>query len=178
MMELRKQGEDLFIDKTAIIKHPQALEVGNHVAIDVGVYLSTESIIGDYVHIAPYVCVIGGVKSKLVMGKFSGISAGSKIICGSDDFTKGMMNPQVPLKYKETKFTTVTIEDFACVGVNCVVMPGVTLGEGSVIGANSVVTKDTQPWTIYIGTPARAIKKRNHVDILNYAKELGYEILK
>ena len=52
-------------------------------------------------HIAPYVCVIGGEKAKLIMDDFSGIAAGSKIICGSDDFTKGMMNPQIPLKYKE-----------------------------------------------------------------------------
>jgi galactoside O-acetyltransferase len=65
------------------------VEVGDHVAIDVGVYLATEAIIGDYVHIAPYVCIIGGVNSKLVMGDFSGVAAGSKIICGSDDFTKG-----------------------------------------------------------------------------------------
>jgi len=174
-MKIKKQGKDLFIADTAIIKQPQLLEVGNHVAIDVGVYLSTESIIGDYVHIAPYTVVIGGSKSKLVMGKFSGIAAGSKIVCGSDDFTKGMMNPQVPLKYKKTKFTTITIKDFACVGVNCVIMPGVTLGEGSVIGAGSVVTKDTDPWTIYVGSPAKAVKKRDRGTIINNAKKLGYE---
>lgn len=175
-MKIKKQGEDLFIADNAIIKQPQLLEVGNHVAIDVGVYLSTESIIGDYVHIAPYVCVIGGAKSKLIMGKFSGIAAGSKIICGSDDFTKGMMNPQVPVKYKETKFTTITIEDFACVGVNCVVMPDVTLGEGSVIGAGSIVTKSTLPWMVYVGSPAKPVKIREKSLIINNAKELGYEL--
>tara|TARA_R110000796_G_scaffold97899_4_gene205196 strand:- start:155 stop:682 length:528 start_codon:yes stop_codon:yes gene_type:complete len=174
-MKIKKQGKDLFIDDTAIIKHPQSLEVGDHVAIDVGVYLSTKSIIGDYVHIAPYTVVIGGIKSKLIMGKFSGIAAGSKIICGSDDFTKGMMNPQVPLEYKETKFTTITIEDFACVGVNCIIMPGVTLGEGSVIGAGSIVTKSTLPWTIYVGSPAKAVKEREKGDIINNARKLGYE---
>jgi galactoside O-acetyltransferase len=52
-------------------------------------------------------------------------------------------NPQIPLEYKETKFTTVTIV-YACIGVNCVIMPGVTIGEGSTIGVNSVVTKDTE----------------------------------
>ena len=109
------------------------------------------------------------------MGKFSGIAAGSKIICGSDDFTKGMMNPQVPLEYKETKFTTITIEDFACVGVNCIIMPGVTLGEGSVIGAGSIVTKSTLPWTIYVGSPAKAVKEREKGDIINNARKLGYE---
>ncbi len=175
MIELKKQGIDLFIHETAVIKQPKLLEVGDHVAIDVGVYLSTESVIGDYVHIAPYVCVIGGSNSKLVMGRFSGISAGSKIICGSDDFTKDMMNPQIPLEYKETKFTTITIEDFACVGVNCVVMPGVTMAEGSILGANSLLTKDTEPWTIYVGSPAKPVKIRDKSNILEYAKKMGYE---
>lgn len=159
-MEFKKQGIDLFIAETAIIKKPNLVEVGDHVAIDVGVYLSTQATIGDYVHIAPYVCVIGGEKANLVMEDFSGISAGSKIICGSDDFTKGMMNPQIPLEYKHTKFTTVTIEKYACVGVNSVIMPGVTIAEGSVIGAGSVVTKSTEPWTVYIGIPARPVKLR------------------
>jgi galactoside O-acetyltransferase len=53
-----------------------------------GVYISTEATIGNYVHIAPYTVIIGGIMSKLVMEDFSGIAAGCKIICGSDDFTK------------------------------------------------------------------------------------------
>jgi galactoside O-acetyltransferase len=82
------------------------------------------------------------------------------------------MNPQIPLEYKETKFTTVTIGKYACVGVNSVIMPGITLGEGSVIGAGSVVTKDTEPWTIYVGSPAKPIKIRQRERILESAKIL------
>tara|TARA_B110000503_G_C7164453_1_gene421220 strand:- start:3602 stop:4132 length:531 start_codon:yes stop_codon:yes gene_type:complete len=174
MIKYKETGIDLFVAENAIIKQPQLVEFGNHVAIDIGVYLSTQAKIGNYVHIAPYVCVIGGEKAKLIMGDFSGIAAGSKIICGSDDFTKGMMNPQVPLKYKKTKFTTVTIEDYACVGVNCVIMPGITISEGSVIGAGSVVTKDTEPWMIYVGSPARAVKSRNKESIIQGGKELNF----
>tara|TARA_B110000240_G_scaffold166937_1_gene188494 strand:+ start:3923 stop:4453 length:531 start_codon:yes stop_codon:yes gene_type:complete len=173
MIKYKKAGIDLFVADNAIIKKPQLVELGKHVAIDIGVYLSTQAKIGNYVHIAPYVCIIGGEKSKLVMGDFSGIAAGSKIICGSDDFTKGMMNPQVPLKYKETKFTTVTIEDYACVGVNCVIMPGITIREGSVIGAGSIVTKDTEPWMIYVGSPAKAVKLRDKGLIIRGGKELN-----
>lgn len=172
MKKFKNIGIDLFVAENAIIKRPELVDFGNHVAIDIGVYLSTEAVIGDYVHIAPYVCVIGGEKAKLVMGDFSGIAAGSKIICGSDDFTKGMMNPQVPLKYKKTKFTTITIEKYACVGVNCVIMPGITISEGSVIGAGSIVTKNTEPWTIYVGSPAKAIKLRDKEFILKGGKEL------
>jgi len=175
-MELKKQGIDLFIDDTAVIKRPHILSVGDHVAIDVGVYLSTETELGDYVHIAPYTVVIGGEGAKLIMGHFSGISAGCKIICGSDDFTEGLMNPQVPLEYKSVKFTTVTLEDFTCVGVNSVVMPGVTMAIGSVVGAGSVLTKDTEPWTIYVGTPAKPVKLRDKTKILENAKKLGYKL--
>lgn len=174
----KKQGIDLYVDETSRIKHPGHIEVGDHVAIDIGAYISTSASIGDYVHIAPYVCVIGGVDSKLVMGDFSGISAGSKIICGGDDFTQGLMNPQVPIKYRSPKITTVTFERFTCVGVNSIVMPGVTLREGSVVGSNSVLTKDTEPWTIYVGSPARPVKIRDRELILMYAKELGYDFYK
>lgn len=176
MVELifKKKGIDLYIDTTSKIKHPNQLELGNHVAIDMGVYLSTSGIIGDYVHIAPYSCIIGGVDSKLIMEDFSGVSAGCKILCGTDDFTKGMMNPQVPQQYRFPKISYVHFKRFSCVGVNSVVMPGVTLAEGSVVGSNSVLTKDTEPWTIYVGNPAKPTKIRDKEIILQFAKELGY----
>ena len=170
----KKQGIDLYVDSTSRINHPSEIEVGNHVAIDIGVYISTAASIGDYVHIAPYTCIIGGKDSKIVMEDFSGISAGCKILCGSDDFTQGLMNPQVPIRYRCPKMTTITFERFTCVGVNSVVMPGVTLREGSVVGSNSVLTKDTEPWTIYVGSPAKAVKMRDKKVIQQYAKELGY----
>ena len=174
-LTFKSVGEDLYVDETARIKHPESVELGNHVAIDMGVYASTSMKIGDYVHIAPYTCIIGGKDCKLVMGNFAGISAVCKILCGSDDFTKGLMNPQVPIKYRSVKMTTITFEDYSCVGVNCVVMPGITLSEGSVVGSNSVLTKDTEPWTIYVGSPAKPVGIRDKETILKNSKELGYE---
>jgi galactoside O-acetyltransferase len=109
------------------------------------------------------------------MEHFSGISAGCKILCGSDDYTKGLMNPQVPIEYRNTKISFVKFEKFSCIGVNSTVMPGVTLTEGSVVGSNSVITKDTEPWTIYVGSPARPIKMRDRNLIIENAKKLGYE---
>ena len=41
-----------------------------------------------------------------------------------------------------------------------IVLPGVTIGEGAVVGAGSVVTKDVEPWTVVGGNPAKFIKKR------------------
>jgi galactoside O-acetyltransferase len=43
------------------------------------------------------------------------------------------------------------------------------------LGANSLATKDLEPWTIYVGSPAKPVKMRDKDIVLKYAKELGYE---
>ncbi len=55
----------------------------------------------------------------------------------------------------------VHIEDNVWLGENVCVMPGVTIGKGSVIGANAVVTHDIPPYSIAVGTPARVINSLN-----------------
>ena len=77
------------IDKTARIKQYRTpwVDIGNNVSIDMGVYISTQIKIGDYVHIAQHVCIIGGKWALLEMADFTNIGAGSKIVVMSDDFT-------------------------------------------------------------------------------------------
>ncbi len=53
----------------------------------------------------------------------------------------------------------IKIEDKVWLGINATVLPGVTLGYGCIVGANSVVTMDVPPMTIVAGNPARIIKK-------------------
>lgn len=53
----------------------------------------------------------------------------------------------------------IKIEDKVWLGINATILPGVTLGYGCIVGANSVVTKDVPPMTIVAGNPARIIKK-------------------
>jgi galactoside O-acetyltransferase len=47
----------------------------------------------------------------------------------------------------------------AWIGMNCIILKGVTIGEGAIVGAGSVVTKDVAPWTIVGGNPAMVIKE-------------------
>lgn len=54
----------------------------------------------------------------------------------------------------------VIVEDDCLIGINAVIMPGITIGKGAVIGANSVVTKDVEPYSVVAGTPAKVIKNR------------------
>jgi acetyltransferase-like isoleucine patch superfamily enzyme len=173
---LKKCGVDVFISDRVEIRRPNLVTVGSHVAIDSGVYITTEAQIGDYTHISPYVTVIGGAKSKLIVGDFVTIATGTRIIAGSDKFLgEGFTSVTAPEQYRdEVTLSTIEIKRFAGIGTNAVIMPGVTIAEGSVIGACSLVTKDTEPWTIYMGVPARPVKIRKKEKMLQYAKELGY----
>jgi acetyltransferase-like isoleucine patch superfamily enzyme len=62
-----------------------------------------------------------------------------------------------PLEYKGK----VLIKTGSFIGVNAVIMPGVTIGKNSVIGASSVVTKSVPDYTVVAGVPAKVIKKYN-----------------
>ena len=174
---LKSVGEDVFINANVEIRRPHLVSVGNHVAIDSGFYITTKAEIGDYIHIAPYVAVIVGSNGFLKMGNFTNFSVGGRIICGSDEFLgEGLITaPGIPKQYRDNlKVEPVVFKDFANTGANVVIFPGVTLGEGSVIGACSLVTQDTEPWTLYVGIPAKPIKKRPKEKMLQYARELGY----
>lgn len=54
----------------------------------------------------------------------------------------------------------VVIKDDAWIGANCIILPGVTIGEGAVIAAGSVVTKDIPDYVIAAGVPCRVIRER------------------
>jgi acetyltransferase-like isoleucine patch superfamily enzyme len=60
---------------------------------------------------------------------------------------------------------------------NAVVMPGITMAEGSFLGANSLLKENTEPWTIYAGNPARPIRKRPREKCYEYAAKMGYVYL-
>jgi maltose O-acetyltransferase len=61
--------------------------------------------------------------------------------------------PYVPVKHGP-----IILENDVWLGTGVVVLPGITIGEGAVVGANSVVTKDVKPYTIVGGSPAKLIR--------------------
>ena len=172
---LRSCGDDVFISANVEIRRLHLVSVGSHVAIDTGFYCTVEALLGDYIHIGPYVTVIGGAHAQLRMSHFNTIGAGSRILCASDEFLgAGLVGISPPEFRDNVMYAPVVFEMFASLGTNVVVYPGVTLAEGSVIGSCSLVTKDTQPWTIYYGIPAKPVKMRRSDRMLAAAKALGY----
>jgi acetyltransferase-like isoleucine patch superfamily enzyme len=75
------------------------------------------------------------------------------------DGLHGFENGEEPYKYQAMSRIAPIVIRYGCwIGQNVVVMPGVTIGELSIIGANSVVTRNIPPRSIAVGAPARVIK--------------------
>jgi acetyltransferase-like isoleucine patch superfamily enzyme len=171
-----KLGTDVFMNANIEITRPELAKIGNHVAIDYGFYCTTKLVIGDYVHISPHVAVIGGKETALYVEDFCFLSVGSKYICGSETFHgAGLIGPLIPDEFKDDQILQpITLRRFSGALANSVILPGVTMAEGSVLGANSMLNDDTEPWTVYAGNPARPIRKRYKYKAYEYAEKMGY----
>jgi acetyltransferase-like isoleucine patch superfamily enzyme len=169
-------GDDVFLDSDVVSKQPMKI-FGSHVAIDKGVYCSTNVFIGDYVHISPYVTIIGGKNSSFTAKGFNNIMAGARIICGSDRFDdSGLFGAMIPNEYKGKQIIEpVIMEEFSNVGTNAIVLPGSILRKGVLLTAGSLLIGDTEEWGVYKGNPAILIKKINPTKIVDNAKKLGYK---
>ena len=88
---------------------------------------------------------------KIIIGTKVAISRESFICTASHDITK----PNRPLVT-----APITICDGVWIGARAIILPGVTIGEGSVVAAGAVVTKNVDPFTVVGGNPAKFIKRR------------------
>lgn len=168
-------GDDVWVDNDATIKQDHDL-CNSHIAIDKGFYCTTKIEIGDYVHIGPYVTIIGGKDSSFTAKGFNNIMAGARIICGSDRFdASGLFGAMIPKEFKgEQIIEPVIMEEFSNVGTNAIVMAGSRLRKGVLLTAGSVLIGDTEEWGVYKGNPAVLIKKIDGTLIIEMAKKLGY----
>ena len=170
-------GNDVIFDSDVVIKQKELCEIGNHVAIDKGFYCTTNVIIGDYVHIGPYVTIIGGKSGNFTIKGFNNIMAGARIICVSDRFDdSGLFGAMIPDELKGKQIINpIVMEEFSNIGTNAIVMPGSTLRKGVLLTAGSLLIGDTEEWGVYKGNPAVLVKKINGDKIIENAKKLGYE---
>jgi galactoside O-acetyltransferase len=176
-MQFKSVGCDVRVSKMVIIRYPEEVTIGDHVAIDAFTYISVKADIGNYVHIATSVTIFGSLQSYIKLDDYSFVSSGTVIICGTDDYKDFLVGPTIPKKYRKITFGQVIFEKCAGTGANVTIMPNVTIGEGTTIGAATLVTKSLEPWGVYIGIPAKRYAERNKEQILGFVKELESEKL-
>jgi galactoside O-acetyltransferase len=167
-------GEHVFISDKASFYNPARISIGNFVRIDDFCVFSAGSggiELGNFIHITCYVSLIGEAKIKI--GNFCGLSTKVAVFSSNDDFSgHSMFGAKLILEvHRDVISKPVIFEDYTAIGAMSVILPGVTIQEGSVVGAFSFIRKSIKPWGIYTGNPVRFIKKRSK-EMLQFIPEL------
>ena len=118
-------------------------------------------------------------REKLIIGKFCSIACGTKFLFNcANHALKSLSTYTFPLFYEEwelekSNITTawdnkgdIVIGNDVWIGYEAVIMAGVHIGDGAIIAARAVVTKDVPPYTIVGGTPAKEIRKRFDAEVI------------
>lgn len=137
------------IYELAKVVAPEALEVGEDVEISDFVFLNAGegTYVGDYSCIHSGTRVVGG--GELHVGRAVAITYNCVVVTSVPKHSSHM-STCVPQSEKDVRSAPVRIEDEAFVGSNSVIMPGVTVGEGAVVGALSYVDEDVPAWTVQL----------------------------
>lgn len=159
-LEFNFIGKNVKISDKASIYNHESISIDDNSRIDDFCVISGKIEIGKNVHVAPF-CLLAGGEKGIILEDFSGLAYAVQIFTQSDDYSgKTMTNPTIPNKYKNEIKKEVIIKRHSIVGAGSIIMLGVVLEEGTSIGAMSLVRKSTEPWSIYIGNPAKKIKNR------------------
>ena len=151
--------------KPTTIFNEQYISIGEDTLIGPGVALSAGMVPGQECITNPVV----SIGDRCLIGKGSGIVGHFSITIGNDVWTghhvyitdqnHGYEDVAVPISQQSQPEQAVIIGDGSWLGHGSIVLPGVTIGEHVVIGANSVVTKNIPSFSVAVGSPARVIRK-------------------
>lgn len=149
------------------------MSIGDFSRIDDFCVLSGALNIGRNVHIAVQ-CNLAGGDPGITLEDFSGLAYGVQVFAQSDDYSgEYLTNPTVPDDYKVILKKPVRLGRHVIIGANSVILPGVDIADGCSVGAMSLIHKSTEPWGIYVGSPARRIRNRSDNLLKLEAQYLG-----
>ena len=158
----RRCGNGLSVGSGVGFKHLETFEIGHGVFLGSQAYIQGRfdgrCVIGDHVWIGPQSYFDA---RDLVIEEHVGWGPGAKVL-GS---THIGMPIDVPIIQTDLEIKPVKIEAWADVGTGAVLLPGVTIGRGSIIGAGAVVTENVPPFAVVAGVPARFLRWREGTSI-------------
>ena len=169
---LKRMGQNVFIDVGVTIWEPGNVEIDQGCHIDTYVNILGGARghgfvrIGKYVHVASF-CVLAG-RGGIEIGDYAAIAAGSNIYSGTNYYQNPesqsnkllCMSAAAPLDMQYVIEKPVAIGEYAFIGLDTIVLPGITVGKAAVVGAGSMVGNDIPPFAIAVGSPAKVVKQR------------------
>lgn len=135
--KFKKKGKNLIFSKKGIFIRPEEISFGNNVFISSNFHISARN---------------------LIIG--NNIMIGPNLVIECDNHIYDKIGETMFQNRHVRNVKGVNIKDDVWIGANVIILPGVTIGEGSIIGAGSVVTKDIPEYSICVGNPCKKVKDR------------------
>lgn len=159
-MGFKSIGKGCCISRKASFYGISRMSIGDNVRIDDFCILSGNITLGSHIHISAYVALYGA--EGIVLEDYTGISPRGTIYSAMDDFSGNyLIGPIHPEEYTNVKGGLVTVRKYSQIGANSVVFPNLTIEEGVVVGACSLVRHSLDAWGIYVGIPVKRLKDRS-----------------
>lgn len=155
-------GENVQIAKNCTIVGLENIEIGDNVRVDgfCSLIATGPLLIGNYVHIHSY-CQIGS-RGGVTFEDYTSLASGCLVYSASDDVLgRHMVGGVVPEHCTKPKTAPVRFGKHSGMFAACTILPGVTLEEGAIVCAHSLVTRDVPEWTVAGGAPAAERTKRH-----------------
>ena len=169
----RALGRSVLISRTCRIYTPEQISIGSHVLIDDFTILNGDITIGDYVHISSN-CELYAGEASITLEDFVGLSSRCSLYATNEDFSGlSLTNPTVPRAFRHEVEKPIVLKKHAIVACGSLILPGVTIGEGCVFGAKSVISTSSKPWGIYanVGGMTKRVRDRDK-KLLEYEKQI------
>ena len=159
-MGFKSIGKGCCISRKASFYGVGRMSIGNNVRIDDFCILSGNITLGSNIHISAYVALYGA--EGIELEDYTGMSPRSTIYSAMDDFSGDyLIGPIHPEEYTNVTGGRVLVKKYSQIGANCVIFPSLTIEEGVVVGACSMVRHSLEAWTIYAGIPCKKLKERS-----------------
>lgn len=157
--KFKKLGNNVIFEPGVMVFHPENIEIGTNVYIGHQAFLkgyyNNFIKIGDDTWIGQGAFIHGG--GGVSIGNYVGIGPFVKIITLQHVIDNDFSRPMIT---REQTYDPVVIEDDCDIGTGAIILPGITIGTGSVVGAGAVVTKNVKPYSKVAGVPAKLIGMR------------------
>ena len=158
-MVFKSIGKGCCISRKASFYGMGRMSIGDNVRIDDFCILSGNITLGSNIHISAYVALYGA--EGIELEDYTGVSPRSTIYSAMDDFSGDyLIGPIHPEEYTNVTGGKVLVKKYSQIGANCVIFPNLTIDEGVVVGACSMVRHSLDSWGIYTGIPCEKHKNR------------------
>ena len=142
--------EDVVLERSVKIWHPELCNL-------YGCTIGASTSVGAFCEIAEGVIIGYGCKLQAFIFIPSGVKIGNNVFIGPHVcFT----NDKFPSASQGFNLLTTTVENGAAIGANSTICPNITIGKGALIGAGSVVTKDVPAGEVWVGNPAKFLRRK------------------